>query len=255
MSHQSILKNEPGRPGGYEYDQMTDSEDSHPQFFDHGSRRERVVREILARIFTGHFEAGQRMRVESLAEQFEVSATPVREALVELAGIGILSLHPNRGAVLKSFGPPEIHELVQVRRILECEAVRGACERFAPYELAEFEQELERLIAAERNEEWSEASRRLDSRLHYMIATRSGSHRLAHEIQRYAILFSSLRDARHAKRKAQANFSHMEENSEHLEIVRKIAQHDVQGAVDAMAYHVNQSAHVLIKDLFGEGPG
>lgn len=233
---------------------MPAASDTSSEYFDHGSRRERVVREILARLFIGSFEAGQKMRVESLAEKFDVSATPVREALVELAGIGILDLQPNRGAVLRKFGPTEIHELVQVRRILECEAVRCACERFAPVELVQFETELLALISANRDSRWSEASRKLDSRLHAAIAAHSGSTRLAHEIGRYAILFSSLRDARHARRKAQANFSHMEENSEHLEIVRKIAARDAQGASEAMAYHVNQSAQVLIQDLFEQLP-
>lgn len=222
--------------------------------FDHGSRRERVVREILARLFTGKFEAGQKMRVESLAEKFEVSATPVREAFVELAGIGILELQPNRGAVLRAFGPAEIHELVQVRRILECEAVRCACDRFEPPELARLEQSLLQLISANRDSHWSEATRKLDTELHAAIAQHSGSTRLADEIGRYAVLFSSLRDARHARRKALANFSHMEENSEHLEIVRRMAARDCEGAAEAMAYHVNQSAQVLIKDLFGEPP-
>ncbi|WP_437227925.1 GntR family transcriptional regulator [Planctomicrobium sp. SH661] len=219
--------------------------------FDHGLRRERIVREILCGIFTGKFAVGQRMRVETLAEQFEVSATPVREALVELAGIGILDLQPNRGAVLRRFGPVEVHELVQVRRILECEAVLHACDRFAPYELNQLEQELVALENATRDEAWSMKTREFDLRLHNMIAERCGSERLAHEIRRYSTLFSVLRDARHARCQAQANYLHLDENAEHLEIVRAMAAHDPQAAVSAMAYHINQTAPVLIKDLFG----
>jgi len=222
--------------------------------FDHGSRRERVVREILAGLFTGKYEAGQRMRVESLAEQFEVSATPVREALVELAGVGILDLQPNRGAVLRKFGPIEILELIQVRRILECEAVRCACERFAPFELTQLEQEFALLNSAARDECWLEMSRKLEVKFHDLIASRSGSQRLAHEIMRYSILFTALEDARHAKRKALANFSSLDESEEHLEILRSMATRDPQGAANAMARRIDHLGESLIHDLFGDAP-
>jgi len=222
--------------------------------FDHGSRRERVVREILAGLFTGKYEAGQRMRVESLAEQFEVSATPVREALVELAGVGILDLQPNRGAVLRKFGPIEILELIQVRRILECEAVRCACERFAPFELTQLEQEFIQLNSIGRDEHWLEMFRKLDIKLHDLIASRSGSQRLAHEIKRYSILFTALDDARYAKRDASENSSSKDENEEHLQILRSMAARDPQSATQAMARHIDHLGELLIHDLFGNTP-
>jgi DNA-binding GntR family transcriptional regulator len=217
----------------------------------HGSRRQRVVRGILAALFAGEFRPGQRMRVEHLAEQFEVSATPVREALVELAGIGVLDLHPNRGAVLRAFGPQQLLELVQVRRILECEAARCACGRIAPIELRVLERELLELIGAPRDAEWSDRTRQLDSQLHEMIAQHCGSERLAHEINRYAVLHRALRDARHERRTARANYSQMDENAEHLAIVRALIAEDAHGAGAAMATHIDQSAVVLRQDLFG----
>lgn len=219
---------------------------------DHGSRRHTVVRQILTGLFSGRFEPGQRMRVEHLAEQFQVSATPVREALVELAGIGVLELQPNRGAVLRSFGPRELREIVQVRQILECEAVRCACGRIAPFELKTLERELRILIEAPRGPEWSDRTRQVDSQLHELIAQRCGSERLAHEIGRYAVLYRTLRDARHEKRTARANYAQMEENAEHLAIVRALAANDPDAAAAAMAAHICQSATALEQDLFGQ---
>ncbi|WP_437185290.1 GntR family transcriptional regulator [Planctomicrobium sp. SH668] len=230
---------------------MTQAIQDQIQIFDHGSRRQRVVREILVGLFTGRFEVGQRMRVESLAEQFEVSATPVREALVELAGVGIVDLQPNRGAVLRPFGAEEIKQIVQVRRILECEAVRTSCDRFAPYELASLEQELLALNDAPRDAVWAQKTRELDSRLHNLIAERCGSDRLALEIGRYAVLFNALRDALTEKRPDGVGNSYAEENAEHLVIVRTLAARDPAAAVAAMAYHINQAAKVLLKELFG----
>jgi len=49
-----------------------------------GNIREVVVQRILTAVIRGEFPVGHRMVIQNLAEQFGVSATPVREALVEL---------------------------------------------------------------------------------------------------------------------------------------------------------------------------
>ncbi|SFI04481.1 GntR family transcriptional regulator [Planctomicrobium piriforme] len=216
----------------------------------HGSRRERLVREILSRCFDGKYLPGQRMRVEHLAEEYQMSATPVREALVELAGIGIVDLHANRGAVLRPFGAREVREIVQVRRVLECEATRSACGRIPLSELEDLRLGLEELIAGSRGEEWSAQTRRLDSQLHELIARHCGSERLAYEIGRYSVLYRVLRDTRHERRTARANYSQMEENAEHLAIVNALIAGNHAVAVASMAEHINQSAAALTADLF-----
>lgn len=60
-----------------------------------------------------------------------------------------------------------------------------------------------------------------------------------------------LRDARHRRRAARANYAQLEENSEHLRIVQALAANDVDMAAEAMALHIDQAAEALVKDLFG----
>ncbi|MFI4876112.1 MAG: GntR family transcriptional regulator [Blastopirellula sp. JB062] len=216
----------------------------------HGARRQKLVSDILLVLFEGKFEPGQRLRLEHLAEQFEVSVTPVREALVELAGIGVVELQPNRGAVLRPFGPRQVEEICQVRRILECEAVRSVCGRIAPFELELLESQLAELDTAKRNKRWSHKTREQDTQLHDLIAERCGSERLAYEIGRYKVLIRTLRDARHLRRASHDNYAEMNENAEHLAIVRAMAAGAPEQAAAAMAYHIDTSAQVLIADLF-----
>src|SRR5947208_11593481 len=71
----------------------------------HGTRRGWVVKAILSSIFTGEFRGGDRLVEEELAVTIGVSRTPVREALGELAGIGVIELRPNHGAIVCPFGP------------------------------------------------------------------------------------------------------------------------------------------------------
>src|SRR5215471_10396722 len=108
---------------------MPDLQSSTDAAFDHGLRRQAIVRAILTDIFHGKYRAGQRLVTEALATRFGVSHTPIREALIELGGSGVVILLPNRGAVVRRVTARDVREVLQVRKVLECEAVRGAANR------------------------------------------------------------------------------------------------------------------------------
>ena len=48
-----------------------------------------------------------------------ISATPIREALVELESIGVVQFVHNRGTIVKPFGPQQLREIYHLRRVLE----------------------------------------------------------------------------------------------------------------------------------------
>ena len=60
-----------------------------------------------------------------------------------------------------------------------------------------------------------------------------------------------LRDARHRRWTARANYAQIEENAEHLKIVQAFASENAELAAEAMSVHIQQSAQVLVQDLFG----
>ncbi len=78
----------------------------------------------MADVVQGRLRAGEHLVTQELAERFGVSHTPIREALIALAGVGVIDLLPNRGAVVRRVSPKEVREVCQVRRALECEATR-----------------------------------------------------------------------------------------------------------------------------------
>jgi hypothetical protein len=116
-----------------------------------GLRRQTIVQSLLADVFQGRLRAGTHLVTQELAARFGVSHTPIREALITLAGIGIIDLLPNRGAVVRRVTPHEVREVCQVRRVLECEAVRRACGRIDLAELHALAVELKRLKSARPN--------------------------------------------------------------------------------------------------------
>ena len=88
-----------------------------------------VAELLLGEVFKGTLRAGQRLVIKDLSERFQVSSTPIREALVQLEGIGIIDFVPNSGAVVRQVTTADVREVCQVRRALECEATRSACGR------------------------------------------------------------------------------------------------------------------------------
>ena len=202
------------------------------------------MQSLLTEVFEGRLKAGQHLVTQDLAARFGVSHTPIREALIALAGIGIIDLLPNRGAVVRRVTARDVREICQVRRVLECEATRSACGRVDAALLSVLATDLKRLIAnpPAAMAEVIEGSRALDSRLHDLIAASSGNQFLAHELGRLKNLFRVCRDMIYnydTTRMTSGRF--MGEAGEHLAIVEALLACDRNAAVRAMSHHIAKS--------------
>jgi DNA-binding GntR family transcriptional regulator len=208
---------------------------------DHGLRRQTLAASLLADVFQGRLRAGEHLVTQELAERFGVSQTPIREALITLAGIGIIDLLPNRGAIVRRVTPHEVREVCQVRRLLECEATRSACGRIDLAELHGLKTDLKRLIAVKGTPgpSFIAEARALDSRLHDLIADSCGNAFLAQEIGRLKILFRAFRDVSWERDEARNDFHRLfEESGEHLAIVEALLAGAARDAGRAMARHI-----------------
>lgn len=83
------------------------------------SLRAQIEGQLASRIISGEFAPGHVLTVPTLAVDFGVSATPVREAILNLARRGFLSPIRNRGFVVTEVSPDELRELSDVRLLLE----------------------------------------------------------------------------------------------------------------------------------------
>ncbi|HEV3256953.1 MAG TPA: GntR family transcriptional regulator [Gemmataceae bacterium] len=218
----------------------------------HGLRRQTLVEALLADVFQGRLRAGEHLVTQDLAERFGVSQTPIREALIAVAGIGIIDLLPNRGAIVRRVTPNEVHEVCQVRRVLECEATRSACGRIDLAELHALSAGLERLMSLKPRSQagFIDEARVLDSRLHDLIADSCGNAFLAKELGRLKILFRAFRDVAWERYEARNDFHRLaEESGEHLAIVQALQAGDAKEAARAMARHIRSGARYWSRAL------
>jgi DNA-binding GntR family transcriptional regulator len=218
----------------------------------HGLRRQTIVQSLLADVCQGRLRAGAHLVTQELAGRFGVSHTPIREALITLAGIGIIDLLPNRGAVVRRVTAHEIREVSHVRRALESLATRSACGRIELAELHRLADDLRRLGSARvrSGPRLIAQARAIDSRLHDLIAESSGNAFLAQELSRLKILFRAFRDVSWEHDEARNDFRRLaEEAREHLAIVEALLAGDGKEAARAMARHIRSGMRYWTRSM------
>ncbi len=88
-----------------------------------------MVRAIADMIVTGQMLPGEKLDEVSLAARFEVSRTPVREALRELGAMGLVDREPNRSAVVTTVTETYLHSMFEAMAELEAICARLSAER------------------------------------------------------------------------------------------------------------------------------
>src|SRR6516225_1896826 len=90
------------------------------------SAQEEAWRFIRERILMGVFPGGLRLSPQRLADDLGSSRMPVREALLQLDAEGLVTIRPNRSAVVTVLTADDILELFEMRSVLEALAARLA---------------------------------------------------------------------------------------------------------------------------------
>ncbi|HWJ80762.1 MAG TPA: GntR family transcriptional regulator [Nocardioides sp.] len=91
---------------------------------------------IRAAIVEGRYEPGTRLVEQRIAEEFDLSRTPVREALRTLEAEGLVQIEPHRGATVRRLDADEIVDLYALRARLEGYAAELAAQRHDADDLA-----------------------------------------------------------------------------------------------------------------------
>lgn len=104
------------------------------------SRLSEQLREVIEEeVATGQLQPGTHLDETELANRFGVSRTPIREALSQLAGEGLLEMRPRRGAVVAQVSAQRLVEMFEVMAELEAMCARLAVRRVTEDELLAIE--------------------------------------------------------------------------------------------------------------------
>lgn len=102
-----------------------------PSFQERTSLRHQVAHALRAALVAGEMRPGMVYSAPALAEQFGVSATPVREAMLDLAKEGLLEAVRNKGFRVTDLSERELDEITALRVLIEVPAVAEIARRAA----------------------------------------------------------------------------------------------------------------------------
>ncbi len=209
--------------------------------------RHEVTRRLLGAVFRGELPTGTRLVAQTLAKQFGISATPVREALLEMETIGMVEFPHNRGAVVKPWERRQVREVFHLRRILEAEAARCACGRVDAEPLATLKAESTDLLHRDKEEGWTDEAMAVDRQMHTLIVEACDNDRLTDEVRRYDVLIQAIREVVGNQQETQTQAI-----LEHLAIIDALLANDSEVASAQMARHINNAAEAIENILFDD---
>jgi DNA-binding GntR family transcriptional regulator len=210
---------------------------------------------ISAKILAGEYPPGSPLRQETLAEEFSVSRTPIREALRLLEVRGVIQHRPNQGAIVLAPNAQDIRDAYQVRAELEGLAISLAVEWITDEQIERmrraqkrFAGAVDKLIAARKSNprahpknvpNWVESN----DEFHGVVIEASGNRRLKQMIRdlhlgftRNVMLSATMMDGRR-----------MRENVlQHEAILSAISRHDATEARKAMTHHILRSGELAV---------
>jgi DNA-binding GntR family transcriptional regulator len=132
-----------------------------------------VADKLREQIIRGDIPEGAQLRQDVIAAQYHVSRIPVREALRQLDAEGLITIVPNRGAVVPQLSPNDIEELFAIRALLEPEVLKHSIPHLTQADFADAETLLNTYMAELRREDHISEWGRLNWKFHSILYSRA----------------------------------------------------------------------------------
>jgi DNA-binding GntR family transcriptional regulator len=210
------------------------------------SLTDQVVEAVREAIRAGQLRPGQLYSVYQLADQLQISRTPVREGLLRLAEAGMIEIARNRGFRVLDRDHTDVAEVFHLRLLLEIPAVRRAARRVDDALLAGLHEEL----AAMRTAALDGDTRfmRHDQRFHARMLAAGGNRKLVELVNNLRDITTTLGASTTEKSRTLSDIA-----DEHEPILAAIAARDADAAAIAVRSHLAHTARLLIEQAVG-GP-
>jgi DNA-binding GntR family transcriptional regulator len=204
---------------------------------------------IRAKITGEGMQSGASLSEITLAEEFGVSRTPIREALKQLQTEGLVEIRPRVGTFVSTPSRLEINELFQMKEILEGAAARLLALRGDVPELEALRDNVARADEAVRAGD-ADAYAVLVDEFHDLIIRGASNQKLAHH---HGLLMNQLAYSRLVRTSLSLPGRLVESDAEHHRIVEMIAAKDGTTAERVMREHVRASQQALLDAMVFPG--
>ncbi|WP_225773850.1 GntR family transcriptional regulator [Pseudomonas sp. Marseille-Q5115] len=206
---------------------------------------EEAYRYLLDTICQGRYRTGDRLIAEDIAGEIGMSRMPVREAFRRLAAEGLVTLRPNRGAIVSGLNLDEMREVFEMRSALEGLAVRLATATLTDRQLTTLERMLDDMDEVrEDGAEWVSRHRAF----HEYLCSLAMRPRLLRQI---SALYSVIEP--HMRLWLQHVDKPLSARQEHAEILTALRSRDAALAEHVVCEHIEGTVPALLNFLEAAG--
>jgi DNA-binding GntR family transcriptional regulator len=213
---------------------------------DTSSLSSRVYERLLTAIVRQELQVGQPLDVENLARSFGVSRTPVQLAIARLADLGLVEIKPRKGTFVARLTAQDVHELFEVRGLIEVNAVRKGAKLATDSELMAVKGLVQGLQGLSSGDQYIDyhAFLEQDRQFHSTIVTLGKNRRLVLMYNQARTLIELTR-ASASKQIGGAAVTH----ERHTAIVEALVARDGEKAAVAVERHIQESEQAIIERL------
>lgn len=192
-------------------------------------------------ILSGQLAFGVRITTADLAVRYGVSQMPIRMALRELRGEGLVTMEPNRGARVRSIDPEFIGNIFDIRNALEVLVVRRAARLRTTQHIAQLQSLEQTLEACVIDQDYAGALQ-ANRRLHHLIGDIAANPDAQLLLDRHWLLLAGLwRENKYSPERYSGVIN------DHRHLIEAIADGDAEAAASLMQAHVLKAKQVLLK--------
>lgn len=207
--------------------------------------QEFVLKTLRDALMDGTLAAGTRLVQSELAAQLEVSITPVREALRDLAAEGLVTITPNRGTLVKALDVDEVREIYELRCTLEPLMVRRIMNKVSGRDLDRAQELHDEMDKTEDLAVWAELNREF----HSLFSQERDESKLAAILDQLRVS-----SANYVRLSLQAHPERIAaSNEEHAQLIELYRARDLDGATDLTVRHL-QSTIAALEDSYQQKP-
>ena len=190
-----------------------------------------VTEHLRQAILLGRLPGGTRLVQSELAEAFNVSVTPIREALRELSTQGLIELDAFKGAVVRMPTLAELEEIYELRSVLIPLCVGKSIARITPQQIQEAESILDQMEATTTEEVWVDLNRNF----HNLLDDAAQTTLLKQTLQQLSDLSATYINLSFGEQPFRKESS----EKEHREILQAYADKNVELATQLIFNHFN----------------
>lgn len=199
---------------------------------------ERIADTLKTRIVRGEIAAGAALRQDHIAQQFQSSHVPVREAFRQLEAQGLAIALPRRGVRVTELDPVAIKEIVVMRASLELLALKHGAPRFTSLHIGRLELAHEACSQATSLVEWDAAN----NQFHDILSSECGMPRLLAVLAQLQLTNSRYLFSTGMRRGWQPRSDH-----DHLLIIDALKERKTERALHLLSMHIGTMERVGFK--------